>query len=314
MKPLSYATLGICVLWVFGLAAQQPSFRGASDEVRVFATVTDRDGRLVTNLTREQFEIRDEGKPQPLTLFDNSPQPIRLVLLLDVSASMEGNLPLLRSASDQLFARLRPDDRARVGSFGKDITISPSFTNDAAELRAAVPRYIDPEAPTPLYRAMSEALDTFDANDDTRRVVVVLSDGKDTGPRTFKERPISQAEIIDRARKEDVMIYGVAMRSRSRQPITPGLGPGGLQAMIVADLPDPALARVAEDTGGGFLEIRLGEDLGPAFAAVADELHTQYLIGFAPPKKDGKIHDISVKVNQSGMKPRARKNYLAAKE
>ena len=80
---------------------QQPTFRGTADNVRIFTTVTDRDGRLVTTLEQKDFEIRDEGKPQPITLFDNSPQPIRLIVMLDVSGSMEGNLPLLRDSSER---------------------------------------------------------------------------------------------------------------------------------------------------------------------------------------------------------------------
>jgi len=78
-----------------------------------------------------------------------------------------------------------------------------------------------------------------------------------------------QAEIIDRARREDVMIYAVGMRSRGARPMQPGIGPGGLQAMLMADLPDPGLARVAEETGGGYIEIRFGQDLGAAFTEVA---------------------------------------------
>ena len=74
--------------------------------------------------------MRDEGKPQPITLFDNTPQPIRLIVMLDVSGSMEGNLPLLRNATEQLFTRLRKDDVARVGTFGRDVEISPIFTRD----------------------------------------------------------------------------------------------------------------------------------------------------------------------------------------
>ena len=292
-------------------AQQQPAFKGSSDVVRVFATVTDRDGRLVTTLTRDQFEVRDEGKPQPISQFDNTPQPIRLVVMLDVSGSMEGNLPLLRGAGEQLFARLRPDDVARVGSFGHEITISPSFTHDASELRAALPRAIAPDAPTPLWRAIDKALDAFGEAGDTRRVILVLSDGKDSGPVSFRERPISQAEIIDRARRDDVMIYGVGMRSRSRQAPPIGIGPGGLQAALMADWPDPGLARVAEETGGGYVEIRFGEDLGAAFTGVADELHTQYLLGFEPPKRDGKVHDINVRVSVGGLKPRGRKSYVA---
>jgi VWFA-related protein len=298
----------------------------------------------VTTLNQEDFEIRDEGKVQPITLFDNTPQPIRLIVMLDVSGSMEGNLSLLRGASEQLFKRLLPDDRARVGAFGHDITISPSFTRDPEELRTALPRTIAADAPTPLWRAVDEALEAFsnadqtddqrdadrtngqrdadradrqrdlDRKGDERPVILVLSDGKDSGPTGFRQRYVSQVEVIERARREDVMVYAIGMRSRSLRRQVPGLGPEGLQAALVADMPDPGLARVAEETGGGYTEIRLGQDLGAAFAQVAEELHNQYLIGYAPPKRDGKVHEIEVRVTQRGLKPRARKSYVAPKE
>jgi Ca-activated chloride channel homolog len=312
---LAYATLATCVLAVLGAAGpQQPVFRGTGEAVRVFVTVTDRDGRLVTTLTQHDFEIRDEGKPQPVTVFDNTPQPIRLIVMLDVSGSMVGNLPLLRAAAEQLFARLRPDDGVRVGAFGREITISPSFTRDLDELRTALPDTIAADAPTPLWRAIDEALDAFGDEGEERPVILVLSDGKDSGPIGFRQRFVSQAQIIDRARNDDVMVYAIGMRSRGTRPMPPGIGPGGLQAMLMADLPDPGLARVAEQTGGGYTEIRFGQDLGAAFAQVADELHSQYLVGFAPPKRDGKVHDIDVRVTQRGLKPRARKSYVAPRE
>src|SRR5690348_9502002 len=103
------------------ISAQQATFRGASESVRVFVTVMDRDGRLVPDLKQDAFEVRDEGKPQMITVFDNTPQPIRLITMLDVSGSMEGNLPLLRGAVDALFKRMRPDDQLRIGSFGHDV-------------------------------------------------------------------------------------------------------------------------------------------------------------------------------------------------
>jgi Ca-activated chloride channel homolog len=301
-------------LAVVGVSAaqQQPVFRGTGDAVKVFVTVTDGDGRIVTTLTKDNFEVRDEGKPQPITLFDNTPQPIRLIVLLDVSGSMQGNLPLLRAASEQLFTRLRPDDVVRVGSFGLDITISPSFTRDPAELRNALPGAIAPDAPTPLWRAIDDALSAF-GEEGERPVILVLSDGKDSGPMSLTQRYISQVEIIDRARKEDVMIYGVGMRSRGQRQMQPGVGAGALQAMLMADWPDPGLARVAQETGGGYTEIRAGEDLAAAFTRVADELHSQYLVGFAPPKRDGKVHDIEVRISEKGLKPRARKSYVAPK-
>ena len=313
-RILASTVLAACLLGAHDTAArQQPVFRGRGDAVRVFVTVTDRDGRLVTTLARDNFEIRDEGRPQPITLFDNNPQPIRLIVMLDVSGSMEGNLPLLRAASEQLIGRLRPDDLMRLGTFGHSIAMSPSFTRDSRELLETLPRTIAEDAPTPLWPAVDEALRAFADEGDERRVVLVLSDGKDSGPVDFRRRYVSQAEVIDRARDDDVMIYGVGMRSRSRQRQV-GLGPGGLQAALMADLPDPGLALVAEHTGGGYAEIRFGQDLGAAFAQIADELHSQYLIAFAPPKRDGKAHDIEVKVNQRGLKPRTRRSYVAPKE
>jgi Ca-activated chloride channel family protein len=314
-RSLTYVTLAGCVLAVLGAAArQQPVFRGTGDAVRVFVTVTDGDGRLVTTLTRDDFDVRDDGKPQPITLFDSTPQPVRLIVMLDVSGSMEGNLPLLRAAAEQLFGRLRPDDGARVGTFGHEIAIGSSFTRNPDELRAALPNTIAPDAPTPLWRAVDEALDTFKGEGEERRVILVLSDGKDSGPIGFRQRYVSQAEVIDRARDDDVMVYAIGMRSRGRRPMQPGIGAAGLQAMLTADLPDPGLARVAQETGGGYTEIRFGQDLGAAFAQVADELHSQYLIGFSPPKRDGKVHDIQVRVSHRGLKPRARKSYVAPKE
>ena len=169
---------------------QQPVFRGSRDTVRVFATVTDRDGRLATNLKQEDFEVRDEGKPQPITQFDNTPQPIRLIVMLDVSGSMEGNAPLLRAAGSQLIGRLLKDDVARIGSFGHDVTISPSFTSDPRELNAALPATIAPDAPTPLWRAVDQAMGAFGEEDDRRKVILVLSDGKDSGPTSFRAAAI----------------------------------------------------------------------------------------------------------------------------
>jgi VWFA-related protein len=154
-------------------------------------------------------------------------------------------------------------------------------------------------------------MDAFDKDDQERRVVLVLSDGKDSGTFGFNQKFVSQAEVIDRARRDDVMVYAIGMRSRSRQRPPIGVGPDGLRAALVDDLPDPGLARVAEETGGGYAEIRYGEDLGAAFAQVADELHGQYLMGFAPPRRDGKVHEIEVRVTQKGMKARARKSYVA---
>jgi Ca-activated chloride channel family protein len=307
---------GVVCLTVSALAAapraQQSTFRANSELVRVFATVLDHDGRLVTNLTKDQFEIRDDGKPQPLALFDNSPQPIKLIEMLDVSGSMEGNLPLLRQASDALFSRLAAEDLARVGAFGHEIMISEPFTHDVNELRRFLPKYIASDAPTPLWRALDQAIDAFGKEQDERRAVLVMTDGKDTGFAGiggFGHHVSSQAGVIDHARDAEVMIYAVGMRSRQRSDGRMR----DIRSAMLDDLPDPGLAKVAEEAGGGYLEIHGGDDLASAFARVADELHGQYLLGYAPPKRDGKVHTIEVRVTDKGLKPRARKTYVAPK-
>lgn len=315
MKHLLLFTTVCATAAGVALAAQQqqPTFRAGADTVRVYVTVTDRDGRLVTDLTKDKFEVRDEGKPQPITLFDNSPKPIQLIVMLDVSGSMEGNLGLLRAGARQLFARLGPEDVARVGAFGENVVISPDWTRDTKALDAALPIEIDPTAPTPLWRALDDAMKAFDAASDRRKVVLVLSDGADSGPLLGK-RFISQGEVIQRAIREDVMVYGIGLQRGSAQYRSPvGIGRGGLSAALQADEPDPALARTALETGGGYSDVRPRDDLGAAFARVADELHSQYLLGFAPPKRDGKKHDLDVRLADRGLEPRARKSYIAPK-
>ncbi|MCC7043030.1 MAG: VWA domain-containing protein [Acidobacteria bacterium] len=295
--------------------AQQAVFRGDGDTVRVFVTVTDRDGRLVTTLAQSDFEIRDNGRPQPIAIFDSRPQPIQLVVMLDVSGSMLGNLQLLRESAARLFASLLPGDRVRVGTFGREIEISPTFTNDIASLTNALPTSIAADAPTPLWRAIDQAMAAFDDTDDARRVVLVLSDGRDGASLSFGGRPVSQVQVIDTARDRDVMVYAIGMRSRGgRAAPAIGVGRAALQSSLAMDMPDPGLARVAQDTGGGYFELRASEDLGAAFARVADELHRQYLIGFAVPERDGKVHEIDVRVSTRGQTPRARKDYVAPRE
>ena len=302
------ATLAVG-LWTAQTPQQPGVFRSTVDTVPVYVTVTDKSDRLVPNLQKEDFEIYDGGKQQPLTLFDNTPQPIHLIVMLDLSGSMQGNLPLMRGACDQLFRRLRPDDVARVGLIGNEITISPKFTRDLPELMAAIPTTMEPGQRTPLWASLDQALDTF-GDESGRRAVLVLSDSKDTGP-IKGGRYYTVMEIIDKAQKEETMFYGVGLFSR----MAPGMsgGSGGLMASMADTFPDQSLGQLALETGGGYIEIRPRDDLAAAFGRVADELHSQYLLGFTPTVRDGKQHKVEVKMKNGNYKSRARKNYQAPK-
>lgn len=310
MRLLALSLVLASTAGLTGVAVQEPGiFRVVGDMVPVFVTVTDRSNRIVTTLTREQFSVRDNGRPQPIALFDNSPQPVRLVVLVDVSGSMAGNLPILRAAGEELFARLLPGDSAKVGTFGQKIAIMPEFTGDRRALVDALPEFIETSAPTPLWRSIDQAMAAF-GDADGRRVILVASDGKDTPTGRLGEKYIGQVEIVDRALRENVMLYALALQSRmapgSRSPFG-----GGLLQQMTGALPDPGFGKAAEATGGGYVELRARDDFGRVLAGVVDELHSQYLLGFEAPVADGKTHDIDVRVSVRDVKVRARSSYVA---
>ncbi len=303
--------LGLAMLSA-AVSGQEPSvFRSTSESVPVYVTVLDKNERLVTDLVRDDFEVRDNGRVQPITVFDNTPQPIRLIVMFDVSGSMAGNVATLRAASEELFSRLGPNDLVRIGTFGNAISITPTFTRDVEALRAAVPASIPESASTPLWAALDQAITEL-ADVDGRPVILVLSDGRDSLRPVRGRGFISQLEAIEHALAEEVMIYSIGLRSRGSRPMI-GVGPANLGDMMAADLPDPGLGKAAIETGGGYFELRPRDDLGTLFGRVIEELHSQYLVGFAPSARDGKQHRIEVRMKDRDLKPRARKNYTAPK-
>jgi Ca-activated chloride channel family protein len=278
----------------------------------VYGTVTDREGRLVPNLAREDFEVRDNGKAQPITVFSNDVQPITIVLMLDRSGSMRGNFGLVVAAAEAFVRRLEPGDKARIGSFAERVTIEPeTFTSDREEMIRILRSGLQPPGPTPLWNALDEAISSL-REQEGRRVVLVFSDGADA-PMNFRFNNRSVMDVMRRAQQENVMVYAVGLQStilRSPSAGRGGLGSGGL----MSQRPDPALSRIAEDTGGGYFEMNRAENLASTFANVADELHHQYALGFEPPRLDDRMHKVEVKVGKPGMKVRARKEYFAASE
>jgi Ca-activated chloride channel homolog len=314
-------TLAICLL-VGGTAAtlQEPIFKTAVRTVPVYVTVTDVFGRLVPNLTRDDFAIDDNGTPQNITVFANEVQPIMVVVLLDRSRSVAQSFGLVRKAAEQFVDRLLPADRARIGSFSYRIQVDPQeFTSDKDQLRGILRTQLQEAGPTPLWNAISVGMTAL-LHEEGRRVVLVFTDGADA-PGNGRATNISLRDDIDRAREEDVMVYGVGLAGRN-----PGMGGrgggfgggrggrggfGGGSRGGGADKPDPGLAKMAAESGGGYFELASTTDLAEAFAKVADELHHQYALGFAPTKLDGKTHKLTIHVKREGLKARARQSYVA---
>jgi VWFA-related protein len=309
MTGRARAMLGMAIPLVsawLAAAPQQSVFRAGNRSVFIYVTVQSGD-RLVTDLSRDAFEIFDNGRPQPITLFENGTQPISVAIMLDMSDSMLGNLPLVRNAAVQLFLRLLPEDRARVGSFGWRVRISDEFTSDTDALIRALWTDLPPSGPTPLWPAVYQAMLSLD-NVEGRRVVLVFSDGHDGGVKAANsagQLPITVEELTERAVAEQFVVYGIGLRSWSTVRRQGRAAP--------RSAPDPRLHGLASESGGGYFLLNDGSDLGPTFARVADELHRQYLIGYELPEADGERHTVDVRVNPSDLTVRARKSYLAPK-
>ena len=294
------------------LATQQqpPTFRTGTKTVAVYATVTDKDGRLLPDLERDVFEVRDNGKPQPITVFSNDVQPITVVMMLDRSGSMRGNFRLVEEAAAEFVRRLGPEDKARIGSFAERIDIQPEeFTSDQQELMRVLTSDLPVKGPTPLWNAMDAAIVALRGREG-RKVVLVFSDGGDA-PTNLSFSNRSVMDVMRRAQQEDVMVYAIGLQTTVLRPPSARGGVGSMTGGMTSVRPDPSLSIVAEDTGGGYFELTRADDLGSTFARVADELHHQYAIGFEPLRFDDKMHKLEVRVNQKGTKVRARKEYFA---
>ena len=308
------ASLGSILLLgsAIALAQQQPTFRSGARTVAVYATVAQKDGRLVTDLTRDAFEIREEGKPQPITVFSTEMQPVSVVMMLDHSGSMRGNVGLVEQAAEAFIKSLGPGDTARIGTFAERIVIQPeSFTSDQGTLIRILRSGQPVIGPTPLWNALGVAVEALRGREG-RKVVLVFSDGGDS-PNMMSLNNRSIMDVMRDAQRDDVMVYAIGLQTTVLMGPNPRGGIGSMGGSMTSVRPDPGLARIAEDTGGGYFELNRSENLAATFAGVADELHRQYALGFEPLRLDDKMHKLDVRVNRKGLNVRARKEYFAAK-
>ena len=272
---------------------QQSTFKSGSGAiVPIFATVLDGQQRLVPNLVREDFEVLDNEKLQPIVIFADEIQPITVVVMLDTSGSMTASIALLKSAAEQFLIRLLPADQGRVGAFNDKIDLNSRFTNNRDELISAV-KDLDYGNGTRLWDAVSLALDEL-RDKEGRRVILVFTDGDDTSSK------VRMGTVMDRARAEEVMVYAIGLESTY-----------GPRQQVVRTRPDGGLKKIADETGGGYFELKKTADLAPTFTRVAQELHSQYVVGIEAKQLDGKVHKLTVRMKQPGMTARARRSYLA---
>jgi len=212
--------------------------------------------------------------------------------MLDTSGSMTLTLNLLRQAAEEFVTRLLPKDSARIGAFNDKIQFNERFTNDRDQLVTDI-KNMDYGNGTRLWDALAASLDELKGIEG-RRVILVFTDGDDT-----ESHNSSLGKVIDRARAEEVMIYAIGLESHY---------------LNIRTKPDKGLRKVADETGGGYFELTTTSELSTTFTRVAQELHSQYVLGFTPAQLDGKVHKLAVRVKKPGMNARARRSYLAGTE
>jgi VWFA-related protein len=295
---------------------QQPTFRSTGRVVPVYTTVTDESGQIVLDLTQEDFEIRDNGKPQEITQFSMKLAPMTGTILIDGSQSIVRDFDLLIGAADAFIVRMMPGDRVRIGSFADDVRLGPAPTDDRDELIRFLrnPFSLRMGIHTRLWDAIDLAIESLPPAE-SRRVVLVLTDGQDTS--SVKR----QADVISRAMRNDVMVYAIRVPPSTFEPKDQDdANRAKLRAAYMGTdkIPprpsDGLLNEVVSDTGGGFFEIDQLSELNSIATQIALELHSQYVLGFTPEKLDNKVHKIEVRVKKHGFNARARRSYLASPE
>jgi Ca-activated chloride channel homolog len=302
VKRVTLITIGALVLIAAaaGLArAQRPQFRSTIDIVSLNVTVVDGANHYITDLEQTDFSVFEDGVKHDIVFFTRRPQPIALSLLLDSSASMEDKLQTLQMAATNFVKRLKPTDLAQVIDFDSRVSIRQTFTSNQAQLESAILQTVSGGS-TSLHNAIYVSLKELgkvkaqNEEDVRRQALIVFSDGEDTSSL------VSFEEVLDLAKRSETSIYTIALRGNDTSTR------GFREAEFV-------MRQLAQETGGrAFFPAKI-EDLNGVYAQIADELASQYTIGYTSknPRNDGAFRRIVVQVARPNVAARTKKGYFA---
>ena len=246
--------------------------------------MTGPDNRPVKGLGKADFVLVEDGERQEITTFGADEVPAAVALAIDRSFSMRGApLTTARTAGRAFIGALRPDDRAMLISISGEVEVLAPLTTEKTTVARALDT-LDPWGTTSLHDALIRSLELLDG-EIGRRAIIVLSDGED------RYSKAQASDVADRARRSDVLIYPIAL-GRARPPL---------------------FAELAALSGGRSFHLRDPQELQPTLTAIAEDLRAQYLLGYAPRRPwsddDAEWRSISVDVQRSGMRVRARSGY-----
>jgi Ca-activated chloride channel homolog len=283
----------VFVIFVASVAPKAQPFRSRIDIVQVTVTVSDAEGRLITGLTKDDFQIFEDGNRQDITQFTDARVPVSLGVLLDASDSMRGQ-PIVdaRDAVDRFVGDLLlGEDEALVATFNHLPRLAAPWTMPPSKTKDSLTS-LKPSGGTAIYDALASTSKLFEHRNHVRAAMVVISDGADTA----SDHSLLQA--LEDIRRSDALVYAIAIDS--------------VDARESTRVNPEALREITSLTGGYTEVVRTAADLGPATARIADELNKQYTIGYAssrPP--DGAWRSIRVRVTNSKYFARARRGYYA---
>ena len=275
--------------------------------VPLTVTVTDTAGQYITGLAGADFAVFEDGVPQSLSFFASGEVPVDVALVLDTSGSMSANMPLVRDAANGLVRALREGDRGAVVAVNASVAIPQRLTTDRERVAAAI-NALAPSGPTAIYDAVYIALSEFvrerrQHSEVRRQVLVLLSDGLDNASH------VSPGDLEDLAKRAGVSVYVIALKGLDL-PI-PG-APEHLEAKEAAY----AMRAIARDAGGRIFYPTNATELPAVYRAIAQELASQYDLGYVPtrPGGDGAFRRITVRVlRPTSTIARTRSGYHAAR-
>jgi Ca-activated chloride channel family protein len=286
----------LVVLGLSGLAAQKAPLRSSVELTVVTATVRDENGKLVTDLPREAFDVFEDSVPVAITQFTNERVPLGLGLLLDVSDSMFGRRIKDAEASVEQFltSLLDPADAFFVMAFNHEPRLLFGWKTVPDGVHEALAT-LKPTGSTAIYDAMLAAMPYLQNRPRERAAIVLITDGADTA---------SDATLHDLRPaliRSDAFVYAIAI-----------------------DTPEPlyranhvsveTLNEITGQSGGRTEVVRVPADIPVAAASIADELNHQYVLGYSSPHPgDGQYHSIRVRAKNTAYKVRARTGYVAVK-
>jgi Ca-activated chloride channel family protein len=310
-------------------------FSSGIELVNVTATVSDRDGRFVSGLTRDDFAVYEDDRLQTLTPFSAERVPVSLGIVVDTSGSMAGEKirAARRALGRFLTDLLDPADELFLYQFSDQPVLLQDWTTDRLLLSRALGR-MEANGGTAMYDAATEAVAMAARGANRKKAIVIISDGNDTSSRT------RVGELKQLVRESEVLVYAIGIDAdggmrvpqplpRPRPiplpiPMPPGGGrwprppigggvPNGFPGTPIDERVNVlALRELTDDSGGRTEIIRTAHDLDPATAGIADELSRQYYLGYpASGVRDGRWRQIRVEVKPGKYRVRARRGYFA---